>query len=223
MAVGFFDVVALGGAAGAAIADRLAGVGESVALLYLAHRGGATENNQKWLHSGFLYPSLKLAKRVWPNFLDKWTLKSRYLVLPPELLAAKRMKPETLTAWFLCRNERTFHDKKQKWDQEPLNGVAPYDTLDEYKTLGFRFEMSCAGAFATPDCPIDFPKIFGDLRDQIAGQVETIADAEVTDLLIESNGVRGVWHVRKGSTAAEVLQRANVVVAMGHWSCDLLG
>lgn len=52
-----YEVVVIGGAAGAVIASALKEKDVDVALLFREDTRGATYTNQKWLHSGLLYPS----------------------------------------------------------------------------------------------------------------------------------------------------------------------
>ena len=71
------DVVVVGGAAGAVIAHKLAERGKRVALLFRNDVPGATDTNQKWLHSGLLYPSYKLAATAWRNRKQDWKIKAQ--------------------------------------------------------------------------------------------------------------------------------------------------
>jgi glycine/D-amino acid oxidase-like deaminating enzyme len=65
------DVVVVGGHAGAAIGHLLPEQGRRVVVI-ASNRKGATDGNQKWLHSGLLYPSGQLAERAWATRNLDW-------------------------------------------------------------------------------------------------------------------------------------------------------
>jgi glycine/D-amino acid oxidase-like deaminating enzyme len=96
------DVVVVGGAAGAAIAYKLAEQGGQVTLLFRDDILGATDTNQKWLHSGLLYPSYGLASKAWKNRNADWVIKERYLKGP-------------WRACILALNQQTIIDRTKMW------------------------------------------------------------------------------------------------------------
>src|SRR5205823_3377907 len=102
------DVVVVGGAAGAAIAHKLAEQGRRIILLFRDDIRGATDTNQKWLHSGLLYPNYKLASKAWESRNADWAIKKRYLKEPQHLKEPHR-------AYILALNQQTVTDRTEMW------------------------------------------------------------------------------------------------------------
>src|ERR1700680_4556473 len=121
------DVAILGGAAaGAAIAAELTARGKRVALTYRNALEGATHSNQKWLHSGLLYPGETLAQKVWHQFKEDWDRKGEFITgyKAPE----KKRQAELHTARFLFLHKAAYQQRLgllTDW-----TGIAPFRALD---------------------------------------------------------------------------------------------
>ncbi|MES2180325.1 MAG: FAD-dependent oxidoreductase [Gemmatimonadota bacterium] len=218
------QVVVVGGCAGAAIAHRLAEEGKRVTLL--CHGDdvpSATDTNQKWLHSGLLYPSESLAERAWTHRNIDWDIKAKYLVGPQK-------------AYFLALTDDTLRARTDMWAKWKADGrrvpdAYPLEAGDRARlaSLGINF----SGGWVTPDCAVDFPALVRDMRRHIAGQLEdsrhlpaikatgtVMEGARVLDLRRGPHGMTGVdyeWHGRRGTLTCD-----QCIVAAGAWSHELL-
>jgi len=218
------DVVVVGGAAGAVIAHKLGERGKRVALLCRTDVAGSTDTNQKWLHSGLLYPSGGLAARAWKSRNSDWTVKQPYLHGPEE-------------ACILALSSRTIADREGLWAKWKAEGrdvpeARPLSTAEKsrFRSLGITFE----GGWSTPDCVIDFPALVRDMRLNLEGKLQNNAHlpslkergqvmegARVLRLRRGRNGIEGVdvdWNGDQWTLSCQQL-----VLAAGAWSHELLG
>ncbi len=216
-------VIVVGGAAGAAIAHKLAEQGKRVTLFCRDDVSGATDNNQKWLHSGLLYPSGELAAKAWKNREADWTIKKRY-VNGPEQAHILALKSETVAA-----KERMW----EKWEKEG-RAIPEHPRLGlEQKTRLLAAGINFADGWATPDCAIDFPGLVRDMRLNLEQKLTDNAHlpslnaegcvmegARVLRLLRGTSGITGVdfdWQGEQSTLSCD-----QCVLAAGAWSYDLL-
>jgi len=218
------DVVVVGGAAGAAIAHKLAEQGRRVTLLFRDDIPGATDTNQKWLHSGLLYPNYELATKAWRNREDDWKIKKRYLKGPP-------------CACILALNRQTVTDRTKMWEEWQEEGhdvptAEPLTSAD--KEYLHKAEINFIGGWTTKDCVIDFPSMVRDLRLDLEGNLpdnnhlpelsekrhRIVRGARVLKLRKENNRIIGVDFECKGKE--ETLSCELCVLATGAWSYELL-
>ena len=216
------DVVVVGGHAGAAIGHLLAEQGRRVVVI-ASNRKGATDSNQKWLHSGLLYPSGQLAERAWATRNIDWNAKRPYL-LGPEC------------AYILALSDATVQNREEMWRCWKRDGrhvptaeaLRPRDR-QRLRSMGARF----AGGWVTPDCVIDFPRLFRDMRKNLAGTLRknrhfsTIArrgtvmeGGTVLALRTQKSRVIGVDYECGGRRS--IISCDHVVLATGAWSQELL-
>ncbi len=218
------DVVIVGGAAaGAAIAHKLAEQGKRVVLFCRTDVPGATDSNQKWLHSGLLYPSGTLAARAWSNRLQDWGIKRPYVVGPDN-------------ACILALKSATIRERVKMWGQWKADGLTipeaqPLgpDDRKRLRSLGLRFK----DGWVTPDCAIDFPALVRDMRLNLVGQLRknshlpqpktrgrVIEGARVLRLSRGRDGISGVVYEWTGEQRS--LSCNQCIVAAGAWSLELL-
>ena len=206
------DVVVVGGNAGAVIAHKLAELRYHVALLWDKDIPGATHTNQKWLHSGILYPSPALAAKAWKNRKDDWKLKKQYLTGPGQ-------------AYFLALNPETINDKVEMWQNWRDGGydVPTFTELtSEDKTSLHKANINFdnfAGGWVTPDCVIDFPSMVRDLRLSLEGTHCVMEGAKFLGLRHDSYGIT-VDVDWRGTPST--LSCKHCVLAAGAWSYELL-
>jgi glycine/D-amino acid oxidase-like deaminating enzyme len=213
----------VGGAAGAAIAHKLAEQGKRVTLLYRNDVDGATDTNQKWLHSGLLYLSGRLAERTWKNRTADWTVKERYVRGPQQ-------------ARILALNSKTLAAREELWAEweRDSRAVPKAVPLSEEEKFRLRTEgMNFADGWTTPDCAIDFSEMVCDLRLNLEGKLgdnthlpplkqlgRVIEGARVLRLRRGRNGIDGVEVERNGDHTT--LSCRQCVLAAGAWSLELL-
>lgn len=217
------DVVVIGGACGAVIAHRLAEQGKRVNLLYRTDVLGATDNNQKWLHSGMLYPSGEIAERAWSNRNQDWEIKRHYLVGEPQ-------------SRILALNDETAIERMKMWEEwgrrrlnVPTVTSLPSSERDQLKEEGFSF----VDGWITPDCVIDFPALVHDMRLNLEGKFHDesrfpslkqrgvlMKGARVLRLRRGRNGITGVDYDWNGEQ--HTLTCDQCVLAAGAWSYELL-
>lgn len=220
------DVVVVGGAAGAVIAHILAEQGKRVALLWRTDVEGATDTNQKWLHSGLLYPSRELAVQAWRNYREDWKIKRRYLEGREQ-------------ACILARHPDTVSERESMWESWRLEEhehdlPEPMPLRPEEKARLRDHEITFFDGWTTPDCVIDFPRMVGDLRQHLDGQRggndhlpalketrhKVMKGAKVVKLRSATNGITGVdvdWEGHQFTLSCE-----QCVLAAGAWSQELL-
>ena len=217
------DVIVIGGACGSAIAHKLAERGKRVTLLCRNDVGGATDTNQKWLHSGLLYPSGTMAERAWSNRTLDWELKRPYLVGPQY-------------AYILALNKETISQREAMWDKWTKAGLKVpaaqrlgAKAKDQLASLGAKFE----DGWKTVDCAIDFPALVADMRRNLAGQLrrnghfptprihgDVLEGAKVLRLCRKTMGIAGVEYELRGKLCT--LSCNQCVLAAGAWSYGLL-
>jgi glycine/D-amino acid oxidase-like deaminating enzyme len=155
------DVAVVGGAAGAAIAHKLAEQGRSVALLFRDGVQGATDTNQKWLHSGLLYPNAQLASKAWDVRNRDWNIKKNYIT-------------GCQSAYILTLKNNSAHQREDMWNDWRKEGLdipatarLTYDKKSALSRMGIKF----TAGWTSPDFAIDLPRIFTDMRSDLSGQL----------------------------------------------------
>jgi len=207
------DVVVLGcGVAGTAISLDLARRGLSVTVAYRREDEGSSFSNQKWKHSGALYPVRSLALAAWRAYQSITSGPDQdYLLGPAE-------------AHFFSDDPAVLDQLQRQWDAWGVSSwgldISPLP-LSSCKRVG-AFGRSCfVGGFRTPDCVIDFPSMIQDLRAEMRKSgVGIEASANVKQLIREGNRVTGV--VVEKTSGETHIQCRHCVVAMGAWAPQLL-
>jgi glycerol-3-phosphate dehydrogenase len=195
------------GVAGSAIALSLARRGLDVRLLYRAAEEGASFTNQKWHHSGMLYPSERVLKEAWAAYQGADPLILEHIFRAHE------------PARFLALRRDTF-DQRRKWfDDWGLRDVGlDWQVLDPSDLVPFP---GIVGGFRGPDRAIDFPALIRHLRSEAASRGADVVEANVVELLFERR-FRRVHGVRCRANGIESeLDSDHVVVSAGAWSVAL--
>ena len=184
---------------------------------------GATDTNQKWLHSGLLYPSGRLAERAWSNRNLDWKIKRPYIRGPEQ-------------AYILALTDKTISQRSEMWsswsaDSREVPEAQPLQVSDRKKlaSLGVRFK----GGWKTPDCVLDFPALVRDMRLNISGRLRQNAHlpapkvmgtvmegATVLRLRRGTTGIAGVDYEWKGGRGTLLCDQC--VLSAGAWSYELL-
>jgi len=197
------------GVAGSAIAHALVRAGLGVRLLYRAADEGASFTNQKWHHSGILYPSETVLKQAWAAHQSADRLLVDHV--------CRAHKP----ARFLCLHEETL-DQRRRWLEEwhVRDLGLEWDELAPSELAPFP---SAAGGFRGPDRAVDFPALIRHLRNEVtANGGDVLEGAHVTRLLFDnqSRRVHGVGYRFDGRE--HEAGSDHIVLAAGAWSIELL-
>jgi glycine/D-amino acid oxidase-like deaminating enzyme len=204
-------VIIGGGVAGSAIAVELCRLGHKVTLLYRAPSEGSSFTNQKWNHSGLLYPYEPIARKACEEFLRVSLLKQFICKTPSR-------------ARFLALHQDTLDERERMWRNWDVRAWGLNWSLlrkDEYcaiNPLGVTFAV---GGFEVPDCIVDFPRLIEHLRRDVCrlgGSV--LSDAEVERVQVEDNRVIGIECLR-GSERCNI-KCSICVIAAGAWSRGIL-
>ncbi len=203
------------GVAGAAITHRLAVEGHPVIALYRKADEGSSFTNQKWQHSGLLYPSGKLARKAWQAYQN----------MDP-LLARFRYRPE-VKARFLALSPDTLDERRRWWNNDwdvGSWGITWRElAASEYDDIGDVGCTNAVGGFETPDCVIDFPNLIAYLRQEAQKHgAEVIGGATVRKLEIDKHHNQIIGLRYETSDGAHEIECGHCIVAMGAWSLDLL-
>jgi glycine/D-amino acid oxidase-like deaminating enzyme len=203
-------VVIGGGVAGSAIALELAQQGQSVTLVYRSAQEGSSFTNQKWNHSGLLYPDKALARKACEQFLRDSPLQNFII-------------RSDAHARFLALSQQTLDERIEMWSEWDVSSWG----LDwrplcasEYEVIGALGKTSAVGGFAVPDRIVDFPGLVDDLRHKsTAAGVEIVANASVSRILTRSGKVVGV---SLGGQDAHRIDCGQCVLAAGAYSRGIL-
>src|SRR5580704_4544943 len=129
-------VVIIGaGVAGSAVALALCRLGHKVTLLLRAEAEGSSFTNQKWHHSGLLYPSESIAHMACRGFLC-------------ESLMTEFVYRTSVPARFLALKSKTLDEREQMWRNW---GVRTWGLnwrrleQDEYRAIGLLGESHAIG------------------------------------------------------------------------------
>lgn len=206
------EVIVIGaGVAGSAVALELCRLGHKVTLLWRAEEEGSSFTNQKWHHSGLLYPSEFVARMACRELLR-------------ESLLSEFVYETSVGARFLALNSRTLDEREQMWQDW---GVRTWGLNwrrlepDEYRTIGLLGGTSAIGGFEVPDRVVDFPRLIRYLRDEVrvrGGRV--IRDAHASRIRFEADGVKSVEFILDRDRYS--LDCSRCVLAAGAWSNTLL-
>lgn len=124
------------GVAGSAIALALIRLKLDVRLLYRAAEEGASFTNQKWHHSGMLYPSEKVLKEAWAAHQNA------------DPLILQHGFPEHGPARFLALRRETFDKRRKSFDDWGLRDLGlDWQVLDSTELAPFR---GVVGGFRGP-------------------------------------------------------------------------
>lgn len=197
-----------GGVAGSAIAHALVRRRFDVQLLYRSAEEGASFTNQKWLHSGMLYPSETLLKQAWAAYQRSDPLIFRHFL-------------QTHPARFLCLRGETIKQRRkwlEEWHVKDLG--LDWHELAASELVPFP---GAIGGFRGPDRVIDFPALIRQLRSEVKASGGVVVEgAYVTRLLFDriSRRVQGVGYRVDGSEHEIVSD--HTILAAGAWSVDLI-
>lgn len=197
--------------AGSAVASELCCRGRSVTLLYQGGQQGSSFTNQKWNHSGLLYPDERMARRICEAFLKDSPLKqfsyqtpspSRFLVLHPETLEQRvaMWRQWDVSSWGL------------KWD---------FLVPNDYCALAPLGRTLAVGGVWVPDRIVDFPTLIEHLRRQVLlHQGIIVSGVVVSRIRVADDRVVGLDYVSKDGEHHMTCSRC--VVAAGAWSGEIL-
>jgi glycine/D-amino acid oxidase-like deaminating enzyme len=204
------DVIIVGGGvAGVAIAHELHRCKLPFQLI-TSDLQGSSHKNQKWLHSGALYPAASVARDVWEEFrraepkfknhIVSGTGSAMFLAIHPETIEAR-------TAMF-----EGLHASGFGWE-----ALGPKD----YSVIGSIGPTNANRGMRTRDLVVDFPSLIEELQRELPNQC-VLADAHV--LRIETSGSpRQVTAVHYQTTRGAVrIQCKRCVLAVGAWTPTLL-
>lgn len=204
-------MVVLGsGIAGASISQSLAS-SHKVTLIVRSTDEGSSFTNQKWKHSGLLYPNQSLARQLW----------TAHRCMSGTLERPFMMKPQ---ARFLCRSSETLQKMRDRWREWDIRDwgieVEPLAT-HEYRNVGLLGATNAVGGFMTPDCIMDFPEMIRNLQyDVIQHGGKVLVNAQVERLIVSGDRIVGVAYRQAGEQIE--LSCDHCIVTMGAWSAKLL-
>src|SRR5271157_1553032 len=204
-------VVVGAGVAGSAIAFELCRLGHKAALLYRAPTEGSSFTNQKWNHSGLLYPGQTLARRACKEFLSQSFL--------------RQFTCETRSgAKFLALHQETLDERERMWrDWNVRAWGLNWRVLgqDEYRAIDALGATVAVGGLEVPDCIVDFPELVGHLRREVCRQGGSlIPGANVNHIRIEDDRVTAVEFLHSGERC--IMKCSVCVIAAGAWSNTIL-
>lgn len=204
-------IVVLGrGVAGAAIAHVLSR-DYQVTVVFRRADEGSTFTNQKWKHSGLLYPNRALARTMWTAYKRMDRVLERPFIMKPQ-------------ARFLALKDETLREKANRWREWGVRSWA----LDveplakwEYLSVGELGHTKAVGGFSGPDCVVDFPELVRNLA-HCAEQngARFFGGASAQRLIHDGKRVAGIEY--KLHDERLTLDCDLCVVAMGAWSPRLL-
>ena len=171
------DVVVIGGGvAGSAIAYELSMVGKNVTVLFPQYDEGSSYTNQKWLHSGLLYPHKRLAKLAWDEFANPHGLIREFMCRPEQPSRFLALKDKTLD-----ERERLWRD----WDVASWGLTWRRLSRDDIGQIGYLINIPAVGGFEVPDVVIDFPALIRELHRGVARSGDILIGARVNQILTD--------------------------------------
>jgi glycine/D-amino acid oxidase-like deaminating enzyme len=202
-------VVVIGsGVAGSAIAAALCQQGYRVVLVFREAGEGSSFTNQKWNHSGLLYPAEGIARQACQEFL-RGSLLRRYAYVTPA------------PARFLALERQTLERRQGQWLTWNVRGWGllwrPLDEA-EYRVIEPLGGTRAVGGFEVPDRVVDFPALIGDLREQVRRSGGVVARGTVRQIRVQGRRVTGV-SLSDGQSAVGC---SLCVLAGGAWSASVL-
>jgi glycine/D-amino acid oxidase-like deaminating enzyme len=204
-------VVVGGGVAGSAIAVELCRLGHKVALLYRAPHEGSSFTNQKWNHSGLLYPSEQIARKACAEFLRE------------SLLRQFTCKTRS-GAKFLALHQETLDQRERMWRDWDVRAWGLNWSLlrkDEYRAINPLGATLAVGGLGVPDCIVDFPALIGHLRREVSRLGGSIVpDANVNRIQIKGNRVMAIEFLQ--GRERRIMNCSICVIAAGAWSNAVL-
>jgi glycine/D-amino acid oxidase-like deaminating enzyme len=193
------------GIAGAAIANALS-ESDGFEITVVSGRSlGSTYSNQRWKHSGLLYPSQDFARRMWMQHQSMHATLERPHVIKPR-------------ARFIALRQETIDALYDRWlKQWDVHGwgldVRPL-SAQEYGASGLPAETRAIGGFETPDCTMDFPAVVHRLRSIACRRgVTFVSHSDAVDVTIQAGRVVGI-RLQSG----ERIACDACVLALGAWS-----
>lgn len=201
-------VVIGSGVAGSAIAAALCDYGYKVTLLFRAANEGSSFTNQKWNHSGLLYPAENIARVACREFLRDSPLR-RYTYATPA------------RARFLALRQRTLEERREQWLTWDVQAWGlQWSPLEqaEYRMIEPLGETRAAGGFEVPDRIVDFPALVRHLRQQVRRRGGIAVRGTVQQILSSGRRVTGV-ELADGRSRIDC---SLCVLAAGGWSGSIL-
>lgn len=198
------------GVAGAAIANALS-PDYKVTVLFRRDTEGSTFTNQKWKHSGLLYPNRALARTMWTAYEEMDCVFERPFTMKPQ-------------ARFLALKGETLRERADRWREWGVRSwgldVEPLAEW-EYSFVGELGHTKAVGGFSAPDCVLDFPELVRNLtRCAEHNGASFLSGAAAQEIIHNGNRVTGIEYERQGEIST--LDCDYCVVAMGAWSPWLL-
>jgi glycine/D-amino acid oxidase-like deaminating enzyme len=204
------EIVVVGsGVAGSAIAHTLATSGRNVTLVFDSPIEGSSFSNQKWNHSGLLYPAEAIARLACDAFHNESLLRKFTRTTPPTR--------------FIALNKDTIEDRSQWWSEW---GVREWGLnwrelrAEEVSKIG-KLRTNAVGGFETPDCIVDFPRLIQFLREgviQSGGRI--LSGARAVKLETTLDKVTGVLITTASGT--QNIKCSTCILATGAWTNSLL-
>ena len=202
-------VMVLGaGVAGAAIACELHRVGRLGALISPSSLEGSSHTNQKWLHSGALYPSSKVILEAWQQFRD----------MRPGI--KKHVVAKNDSARFLAVHPETILKRKERFEKPEItdSGFKVRDlSKQEYSSIGSVGRTNANAGLGAKDLVISFPALIRELIESIPAERVLLKHEAIT---VETGGSpRRVTAIRCRTASGEkVIQCDRCVLAAGAWT-----
>ena len=202
------------GVAGAAITQELARRGHQVISLYRRPYEGSSFTNQKWQHSGLLYPNERVARSAWDAYQKMDPLLKRFII------------NRWARARFLALEEKTLVERKRWWHEWNVKSWGiDWRCLEssEYEEIGVVGSTNTVGGLETPDCIIDFPELVAHLRNAAKAEgAQVIEGANVQRLIVDKRNARIVGLEYETGEGFHEIDCDQCIVAMGAWSVTLL-
>jgi len=206
--------VAGGGVAATAIGRTLASNGFTVELGFPGYGVGSTYTNQKWKHSGLLYPNQRLARKAWDEMQNEASELERFIVGSPR------------PAVFFALNSETLTQREDWWREWSVDSWGlPYKRLsvDSVASLDVIKGSNPAGGFEVPDYVIDFPALIRAIHSELHGEGHDISSQSTVESVVHDKQTRTVTGVRVRLGDQRLLKACDLcVVAAGAWSKQII-
>jgi len=208
---GLGGVVVIGsGVAGSAVASTLCRQGYKVTLVYRQPREGSSFTNQKWRHSGLLYPAESTARKACQEFLGESPLR-------------RFEYPTRCSSRFLALNQRTLDERAQLWGMwKVMSWGLTWRCIetDECRAIDPLGATNAVGGFEVPDLIVDFPALIGHLREEIRTFGGEIIGGAVSRLGVAKNTIR--WVELFDGRDQRTIECSRCVLTAGAWSNRIL-
>jgi len=198
------------GVAGAAIACELHRVGQLAGLISRSLLEGSSHTNQKWLHSGALYPSKRVALEAWDQFRNMRPEIAKHVVSRNDSARFLAIHPDTISK----REEKLKEMKDSGFEWRRLN-------KDEYSSIDFVGRTNANAGLRAKDLVINFPALIRELIECLPAERVSL-DHEVIRVETDASP-RRVTAICCRTTSGETrVQCDRCVLAAGAWTPSIL-